>query len=78
MEYFYQIFQQPVGMERGIFVKVYLPCVASINVAFLECAETGVWSIVLLQFLISLVNGLIIFDEPEICILTFVKHGFEG
>ena len=78
MEYFYQIFQQPVGMERGIFVKVYLPCVASINVAFLECTETGVWSIVLLQFLISLVNGLIIFDEPEICILTFVKHGFEG
>ena len=70
MEYFYQIFQQPVGMERGIFVKVYLPCVASINVAFLECAETGVWSIVLLQFLISLVNGLIIFDEPEICITS--------
>ena len=39
---------------------------------------TRCMDIVLLQFLISLVNGLIIFDEPEICILTFVKHGFEG
>ena len=78
MEDFYQIFQQPVGMERGIFVKVYLPCVASINVAFLECTEAGVGSIVAFQLTICLVYSLIIFDEPEICVLTFIEYGFEG
>lgn len=59
------------------FIKLDPIGVASEYASVLESIEMTVWCIVALEFAVSLVYGLVVFDKPEVGMLTFVEYGFE-
>ena len=77
MKDFYQIFKHQVRMKGEILVKRYIGRITSIDFSFLKSPKLGLRRIILFQFRIRLVLGLVVFDEPNVSMLRLVEHRFE-
>jgi len=77
VENLYQVFQKPFRMERKFFVIRDFSRIASVYIFFLKSFEIGVRCVIFFYFVIGFVFILIVFDQPEISVMSLVEHDFE-
>lgn len=64
-------------MERKFFVIRDFSRIASVYIFFLKSFEIGVRCVIFFYFVIGFVFILIVFDQPEISVMSLVEHDFE-